>query len=635
MVGKYAALGLCVAMLGGAVANAQTQTVFMVQLGSFDSENEAQQRWQSLKNANPAILGNLSPRLREVTLPPDNFTVYRTQAGPLGTRQQAQAICSQLLQRGDECFVIETAMVRPPAGTMQADSASTPRLPIKTDPSAQASAAASQAASVAAHSATNAANAAGTTLANAPRIAPAVPEIPAIPEVSRPTPPNIAYDNSSDTEEEEGFFSGFWPFGGDDEAEQQQADAREINQALDRALINTQPAASNEALQPLQLEPEVQEPQRPRPIMTPQRSAPPAPIPAPVQAANAEPAYRLPPPPDSSGQAATSPLLNAPVPAPRAPQMARRDVPDSPRIAVPPAPAAASTVRALGTTPPIDQRQPRTLAELQQSVPQPAPQPAPQYDMRPAAANSGADVDVAEAIRVPLSEQTAPQPRIQTVPAQAALRAGLPSQNLRQKTLWAQVSYFRDQQSALSYWEQFRLANPEFPPVRVRVTRPYQLNSSRAARVSLRIGPFETANYITQMCNALPLNNLRCSVVSDLGTSAVANTPRYRQTYRRYDQRYANGLRPNTLGASRATNWVQLGSYVTPGQAELAWQQLQQAHPQLLGSLQRNIMSPALSSSTRAQFRLRTGPYAVAGNAEQLCDQLRRRGVSCLVSSGQ
>ncbi len=89
--------------------------VFLLQLGSFESRADAQARWSSLSETYPELLQGLSMRLLDVTLPPDNFTVYRTQAGALTSRADAQIICERLNARGDECYIVETAMFQPQA----------------------------------------------------------------------------------------------------------------------------------------------------------------------------------------------------------------------------------------------------------------------------------------------------------------------------------------------------------------------------------------------------------------------------------------------------------------------------------------------------------------------------------------
>lgn len=96
-------------MLSASSAFAKPASVFMLQFGSFESRGEADTRLNELKTKHSGIVGSLPTRVLEVNLP-DNLTVYRTQAGPVPSRADAQTLCGQLASNGDECYVVETAM---------------------------------------------------------------------------------------------------------------------------------------------------------------------------------------------------------------------------------------------------------------------------------------------------------------------------------------------------------------------------------------------------------------------------------------------------------------------------------------------------------------------------------------------
>ncbi len=91
-------------------AGAKAETVFMVQLGAFDSEKKAAAHWQSLVSTFPDLFDNLNYSPNEVVMKPENFVSYRTQAGPIPTRDEAEGICAALIRSGYECGVSETAM---------------------------------------------------------------------------------------------------------------------------------------------------------------------------------------------------------------------------------------------------------------------------------------------------------------------------------------------------------------------------------------------------------------------------------------------------------------------------------------------------------------------------------------------
>jgi hypothetical protein len=89
---------------------ASAETVFMVQLGAFDSEKKAAAHWQSLVSTFPDLFDKLNYSPSEVVMKPENFVSYRTQAGPIPTRDEAEGICEALIRSGYECGVSETAM---------------------------------------------------------------------------------------------------------------------------------------------------------------------------------------------------------------------------------------------------------------------------------------------------------------------------------------------------------------------------------------------------------------------------------------------------------------------------------------------------------------------------------------------
>jgi SPOR domain len=91
-------------------SNAQAETVFMLQLGSFDSEKKATNHWNNLVKTFPELFDEVKYAPSEIVNSPDNFISYRTQAGPIPTRDAAENICGELISSGYECGVSETAM---------------------------------------------------------------------------------------------------------------------------------------------------------------------------------------------------------------------------------------------------------------------------------------------------------------------------------------------------------------------------------------------------------------------------------------------------------------------------------------------------------------------------------------------
>lgn len=110
--------------LGG---NALAETVFTVQLGSFESEKEARSHWKKLQKRFPDLFEPLSYASAKVQLPPDDFMYFRTQAGPIGKRVEADDICKRLTVQGFECYVAETAMFMADGNAVKEEKAETPK----------------------------------------------------------------------------------------------------------------------------------------------------------------------------------------------------------------------------------------------------------------------------------------------------------------------------------------------------------------------------------------------------------------------------------------------------------------------------------------------------------------------------
>lgn len=92
------------------VKTASAQTVFMVQLGTFDSQQKAQAHWVKLSKAYPDLFKDLRYTPNEVVSRPDDFVSFRTQAGPIPTRGEAEALCDTMAESEYECYIVETAM---------------------------------------------------------------------------------------------------------------------------------------------------------------------------------------------------------------------------------------------------------------------------------------------------------------------------------------------------------------------------------------------------------------------------------------------------------------------------------------------------------------------------------------------
>lgn len=558
---------LSVLLLAGtalAAMSAYAAPVFLLQFGSFESRAEADEKLAALKTKHAGVLSRMEIGVREVTLKPDNLIVYRTQAGPLATRSDAQSVCSQLASNGDECYVVETAMMQPatpptqqvaqavPAPVSDAKpevSAAMPATPMP-EPAPAASMAARDPQNIAAMNrvATAPMVTQGSSAAAAPapvmeptkdtspetaamhrELAEAAGEAPAA-ETPKASPKPPVKDRS------------LWErmFGSD-------GDDRPVSKPI--ATVK-----ADDAVQAVPVEPIAVTAPEPAPMPV----AEPAPEPVVMAAApttKQSPGARV---PDAKPEARTlipatptvTPVPSAPLPvmAPPAP-MAVQPQPVAPApIAVeaqpfplPPPPAPLT-----GMSRPVI-NQPLALP-LAATVPAPMPveqQPIPPTPLMPQPQATGAvplqpvpaaNVRVEEAKRVPLTQATTPPPMPvaafpppspSATPVPALTQALSPSASIGQKTLWAQIGSFRDQQTALAYWEQYRRTHPDFPVVRVRVTSPYMAQQRGVALVNLRVGPFARQGSISNLCATIEDEAMyQCGTITDMGAAASVNGQR-------------------------------------------------------------------------------------------------------------
>lgn len=312
------------------------------------------------------------------------------------------------------------------------------------------------------------------------------------------------------------------------------------------------------------------------------------------------------------------------------------EAPAAVAAAEPPPPPVAPPPPSSAPVPP-----PESIAEQQMAeaavpepvaAPEPIPVPKPEeespgffgrlFGSSPPKASSAegvvGSVDVAEAVRVPLSNEGERAPRARAVPVIAQVHpiAGSPGASTA-RTFWAQISYFRDEAQAMSFYRQFSDTYPQFTEgVRVRVTKPFSSHSG--GKVSLRVGPFAGTDDVHAICGAASRWSARCTVVRDLGSSTAAgkgSVPR--------------GIRAEAPAGE--TYWVQLGTYDTEEEANEIWDDIKGRHRKLVKNVRSTVTTPPSSSAARQLYRLRAGSFRSADKANGFCRRLQDVGVDCLV----
>lgn len=474
---NYTRLALVLAFSALCSTQAMAASVTMLQFGSFETRVEAEKRLSEVASKHGGDIGNLPTAIREIKLPPDNLTVYRTQAGPVESRSVAQSICSKLAATGDECYIVQTAMV-PTEVPALAAAVSAPvqrasELKANLEKSAaetSASLASRDAASRAALSSVNGADLATTNAAPMP--AAASPEVSkALDKAIADQPQADAEITAATTKQVEASKSGFWsrlnPFGPKNTASEVAAPV-----APSPAAAPVEDVASEALAAPVVVTPVIATPVVATPVVV--ESVSPVTQPSPVLVAPA-------------------PMLSAaPIAALPAPML----------LPPPPAPLKAQDVQALNA--------PKTVARPESIAVSP----------NPPMIGKGA-VNVEEAKRVPV---VAP---VMTTPPVAKPGVVLsPSASEGMKTIWVQAGPFSSNEAALAYWANYRQNNPDFPVVRVRVTSPYIQKMHGNSQTWLRVGPMAQVAFVKNLCATLVPNDaahpsdLRCGAVSDLGISS-------------------------------------------------------------------------------------------------------------------
>lgn len=263
------------------------------------------------------------------------------------------------------------------------------------------------------------------------------------------------------------------------------------------------------------------------------------------------------------------------------------------------------------------------------------PQLAPQIE--PQGVPGEAQVEVAEAIQVPLSFDETFNDMVAAPPAVANKpvgHAGYPSQPAKQRSLWIQISHFVSKDAAMGYWRELTASEPELMRLlRVRIVTPWSAGYGQR-HAALRMGPFTEQADVDNLCNAAAERNLRCAMVAELGgSSATSHARNSASPQQLHDRRAAINRGYSHTAGERANGmfWVQLGAFDTVEAAQQRWQQLKTVHHDVLGRMQPQISYPALSSSPTPVYHLRTGPFVSQTSAVGTCNRLQTRHLGCVV----
>lgn len=235
-----------------------------------------------------------------------------------------------------------------------------------------------------------------------------------------------------------------------------------------------------------------------------------------------------------------------------------------------------------------------------------------------------AEVEVAEAIRVPLPEEMGEAPEIR--PTFAPVPEMRESRDVIRG--WVDVRPFKDEQDAIAFWQSVRRVVPEMAAgLRVRVTRP--LAERDAADTALHIGPFAGEQDAMEFCRAgiAPVSgNVLCRFTeAEPGIAEPLLSDRYMR--REYSpQAPATGSPAAEMPGAKGA-WVQILSASGEEEALKAWERLRSEHGDILGSFPNHIEA----SPEDGGYAVRIGPFAINSDAISLCIRLQQRGIHCRI----
>mgnify|MGYP002785211672 CR=1 FL=1 len=263
--------------------------------------------------------------------------------------------------------------------------------------------------------------------------------------------------------------------------------------------------------------------------------------------------------------------------------------------------------------------------------------------------NKKGEVQVAEAIRVPLTRENAPlitaKPEFVTQPespmtepqqAPERLDSGLSG------AVWVNIRSFETDENASAFWQAVRANDPvQVAGLRVKIIRPFMETSQ--PMVSLNVGPFADQPGARAFCQDViaPKNvAIRCEMAggeaqqmagSNLVSPRFEHGRRYEQRRKALGKRY-NRRESSLLGEQNRTKiyWVQVAAAENQMEALKSWEDLRAQHPDLLEGLRSSVSATMMKGS---KYMVRVGPLESGSAATELCTSLTGRGVPCRIYS--
>ncbi len=552
--------------------NANAETVFMVQLGSYETKSDADAKWLSLKEENASLLKNLKSITNQVQLPPADEIVYRLQAGPIDSRINAKSLCEKLSSSNETCFVMETAMFNG-ENTNQIASKAAPVDTINTTSSFESS-------------------------PNKPSLFSSTSNV--FSEFGESLVSSLSDD------EEPNQISALAPVDGTDDVSIDEEMTVEVAETIPDTSLNTEETVASSESQTTNTSQNNALPWLNKPIMMGKESAPVASTEKVISKntfTTQSDAY-IPSGSGNDSKNIAAEIVNA--------SQSRGTMESAVVMQQLPGVQMVDYKNDI----PIEIAKPSTnlrgegKVEVSEAVAVPLSQ-MQQDDLTTSSSNT-----ISSGSTKPLGFE------------------GVPSNKTIGKTYWVKLNYFTNEATAANFYANLRNNNPQKARnLRMRITQPYYALSKTNSRVSLELGPLPNTDEVDELCALSATQNLVCEMQKDTNRTSTSPNPPLSPTALAPHSDTASSryhARTRNVASTQNSYWVQLGSYRNRGDALAIWNEMKRNN-NALKSLQPHFEQPAYSSASQTIYRLRTGPFVTQAAADALCQSVSNATSACLV----
>ena len=617
------ALGLSLAgALALSTSLARADSAFLLQLGSFPTEEAANSKWTSLKENHAKTLGELPNRVAQVPVG-EGKVIYRLQAGPISDRKDANAACTALKEDKLDCYLVETATLSESApkqglsavrqsdgdelqlgkqvgedtGMVRMDAAM-PRMTQMSAPPA-------------------AVTVAPKTDADEAPVAPPPPisfnDAPAKPAEITPAPTSAALEEPSKApdwktlpkpEPMSRIRQPHYAFAKAGENTDRGVPPETNRMAEDRDYVAPATAPTMGSLGTLKLRENGEVLAASTPAVKSMASTDMAPVPnmstEPVRLARQIAA------PGAATHAAPQAIALLSPPPLRLDHAVNTDsIPNAGEEAYRPSERANSAYGSL-----TNSTDPNARVDVREAIPVAANALAPNLVPVPS--------ERAE-------NMTASQTSSNAYTPPAPWR-GAPTSASVDDMHWAQFGHFINESTAFAFMDNLASREPQLTRgVRVRALRPL-LNRGLGRHVALRVGPFRTQEEVDALCAVVTRSRQPCTTVQETGVSApVSDNP----TSEFLTSNNLQQQQPQ-LPIGKGAVFVQLGSYGSEAEAYNRFSALLSSRPKMLGGMRPSVTKPR-GNSGGAVYRLRVGPFMDQPSALAFCSNLASSGTGCVL----